>query len=128
MSKFIKVAKVKSFSSIKELCDYLYERSTKLSGDEMVELFSSDVVNIIFSYADNKKIRVSINDFIINDESVGGKTGTVDGKNHNCCWIKTNDNKFYAISVLTSGFSESKIAANIVAQMFRGLYNDYIVK
>ena len=39
MSKFIKVAKVKSFSSIKELCDYLYERSTKLSGDEMVELF-----------------------------------------------------------------------------------------
>ena len=62
------------------------------------------------------------------DVIVGGKTGTVDGKNHNCCWIKTNDNKFYAISVLTSGFSESKIAANIVAQMFRGLYNDYIVK
>jgi hypothetical protein len=49
MSKFIKVAKVKSFSTIKELCDYLFERSTKLSGDEMVELFyqfNSDHNNI----------------------------------------------------------------------------------
>lgn len=39
MSRFIKIAKVKSFSSIKGLCDYLFQKSSSLSGDEMVELF-----------------------------------------------------------------------------------------
>lgn len=39
MSKFVKIAKVKTFTSIKGLCDYLFQKSASLSGAEMVELF-----------------------------------------------------------------------------------------
>jgi hypothetical protein len=39
MSKFIKIAAVKRFSSIKEFCDYLYRESKKLSGYGMIGMF-----------------------------------------------------------------------------------------
>ena len=53
---------------------------------------------------------------------IGGKTGTYQSSNHDSCWIE-KDGKFYAITVLTELGSSGTEA---IAQMFRGLYNEYI--
>ena len=59
---------------------------------------------------------------------MGGKTGTFARKdksvdvNHDCCWVRNGD-KFYSISVLTDQLGSS--GNNVIAQMFRGLYNEY---
>lgn len=53
---------------------------------------------------------------------IGGKTGTYMSSNHDSCWIE-KDGKFYAITVLTELGSSGTEA---IAQMFRGLYNEYI--
>ena len=52
---------------------------------------------------------------------MGGKTGTYEASNHDCCWIRNGD-KFYSISVLTELGSNG---SNVIAQMFRGLYDEY---
>ena len=53
---------------------------------------------------------------------LGGKTGTYADTNHDTCWVQVGD-KFYSISVFTKlGGSGSEV----IAQMFRGLYNEYI--
>ena len=52
---------------------------------------------------------------------IGGKTGTWTLENHDCCWI-CKDGRFYAICVLTKLDKDS----DSIAQMFRGLYNEYI--
>lgn len=58
------------------------------------------------------------------DIYLGGKTGTYQNANHDCCWIQKGD-KFYSICVLTElGSSGSEV----IAQMFRGLYEEYINK
>ena len=59
---------------------------------------------------------------------MGGKTGTFAREdksvdvNHDCCWVRNGD-KFYSISVLTDQLGSS--GNNVIAQMFRGLYNEY---
>lgn len=55
---------------------------------------------------------------------MGGKTGTYQSFNHDCCWINNGD-KFYSISVLTELGSNG---SNVIAQMFRGLYDEYAKK
>jgi len=55
---------------------------------------------------------------------MGGKTGTYESSNHDCCWIRNGD-KFYSISVLTE---LGATGSNVIAQMFRGLYNEYVIK
>jgi hypothetical protein len=52
---------------------------------------------------------------------MGGKTGTYESSNHDCCWIRNGD-RFYSISVLTELGSNG---SNVIAQMFRGLYDEY---
>lgn len=53
---------------------------------------------------------------------VGSKTGTYESSNHDTGWLQIG-NEFYAISVLTElGASGS----DVIACMFRGLYNEYI--
>ena len=55
---------------------------------------------------------------------MGGKTGTYESSNHDCCWIRNGD-KFYSICVLTELGSNG---SNAIAQMFRGLYDEYAIK
>lgn len=56
------------------------------------------------------------------DVYLGGKTGTYEKSNHDCCWIQTGD-KFYSICVLTELGSNG---SDVIAQMYRGLYEEYI--
>lgn len=56
------------------------------------------------------------------DVYIGGKTGTYNVSNHDCCFIQKGD-KFYAISVLTELGSAG---SDVIACMFRGLYDEYI--
>jgi len=56
------------------------------------------------------------------DVFMGGKTGTYEDSNNDCCWLQKGD-KFYSICVLTQLGSNG---SNVIAQIFRGLYNDYI--
>lgn len=53
---------------------------------------------------------------------MGGKTGTYNNSNHDTCWIKNGD-KFYSITVLTE---LGNAGSEVIAQTFRGLYNEYI--
>ena len=53
---------------------------------------------------------------------MGGKTGTYQSSNHDCCWI-SKDGKLYSICVLTE---LGGAGSEAIAQMFRGLYNEYI--
>ena len=53
---------------------------------------------------------------------IGGKTGTYNTSNHDCCWIQVED-KFYSINVLTELGSNG---SDVIACMFRGLYNEFI--
>lgn len=56
------------------------------------------------------------------DVYIGGKTGTYNVSNHDCCFIQKGD-KFYSISVLTELGSTG---SDVIACMFRGLYDEYI--
>ena len=56
------------------------------------------------------------------DVFMGGKTGTYQDSNNDCCWLQKGD-KFYSICVLTQLGGNG---SNVIAQIFRGLYNDYI--
>lgn len=58
------------------------------------------------------------------DVFLGGKTGTYEKANHDCCYIQIKD-KFYSICVLTELGSNG---SDVIAQMFRGLYEEYINK
>ena len=58
------------------------------------------------------------------DVYIGGKTGSYSNVNHDCCYIE-KDGRFYSICVLTELGSKGSEA---IAQMFRGLYNEYINK
>ena len=58
------------------------------------------------------------------DVFMGGKTGTYEDSNNDCCWLQKDD-KFYSICVLTQLGGNG---SNVIAQIFRGLYNEYIVK
>lgn len=53
---------------------------------------------------------------------MGGKTGTYNDANHDTCWIQNGD-KFYSISVFTK---LGGAGSEVIAAMFRGLYNEYI--
>lgn len=53
---------------------------------------------------------------------IGGKTGTYNSSNHDSCWIE-KDGKFYAITILTELGTQGTEA---IAQMFKGVYNEYI--
>jgi hypothetical protein len=53
---------------------------------------------------------------------LGGKTGTYQKSNHDTCYIQVGD-RFYSISVLTE---LGQAGSDVIAQMFRGLYNEYI--
>ena len=53
---------------------------------------------------------------------MGGKTGTYDTSNHDCCWIE-KDGRLYSICVLTLLGSSGTEA---IANMFRGLYDEYM--
>lgn len=55
---------------------------------------------------------------------MGGKTGTYEESNHDTCWIQ-DGGKFYSISVFTK---LGGAGSDAIAQMFRGLYNEYIQK
>ncbi len=52
---------------------------------------------------------------------IGGKTGTYNEYNHDSCWIQ-DGGKFFSITVLTELGSSGSEA---IAQMFRGLYDEY---
>jgi len=61
--------------------------------------------------------------YMPSDVFMGGKTGTYQTSNHDCCWI-SKAGKLYSICVLTElGSSGSET----IAQMFRGLYNEYVL-
>lgn len=53
---------------------------------------------------------------------LGSKTGTYNDSNHDCGWIQVGD-KFYAIAVLTELGSAG---SETIAQMWRGLYEEYV--
>lgn len=53
---------------------------------------------------------------------IGDKTGTYESSNHDCAWIESNG-RFYSISVLTNLGSNG---TEVIANMFRGLYDEYI--
>lgn len=53
---------------------------------------------------------------------IGGKTGTYESSNHDCAWIESSG-RFFSINVLTNLGSSG---AEVIANMFRGLYDEYI--
>ena len=53
---------------------------------------------------------------------IGGKTGTFETANHDSCWLEYNG-KLYSITILTL-LGEN--ADNIVATLFKGLFDEYI--
>ena len=55
---------------------------------------------------------------------MGGKTGTYNTANHDAAWIYDGSN-FYSICVLTE---LGALGSNVIAQTFRGLWNEYIKK
>ena len=60
--------------------------------------------------------------YMPNTVYMGGKTGTYMSSNHNCCWIQKGD-RFYSICVLTDLGANGSDA---IAQVFRGLYDEYL--
>lgn len=83
----------------------------------------SEKIFKITSACDTSKSRSRL--YMPKDVFIGGKTGSYMKSNHDSCWLK-NSKGFFSITVLTElGSGPGSKGSNIIANLFRGLYNQY---